>query len=144
MSQPPGNTAPSAGTDLGDGVIMTADMLRWKPAPRWWYWNRRKFRRRFLAGRPLPPQPDRPMGTIGVYSRRISRFSKLRVHYPDWVIRNDPPPSYDVHLARELLGRTCEIPDHDQRGLIMINAEYRHALIALIDELSRDTPEMLA
>jgi hypothetical protein len=120
------------GTDLGNGVIMTADMLRFKPEHRWWYWNRRKFRQRFLAGRPLPPQPDRPMRTLGIYSRRISRFSPLRLHYPDWVIRGDPPPPYDVDMALELLRRTGDVPD-DENGLLMMLREYRHALDSLVD-----------
>jgi hypothetical protein len=57
VRQPPHTGAVGAGTGLGDGVIMTIDMLRWKPEYRWWHWNQRKFRQRFLAGRLLPRSP---------------------------------------------------------------------------------------
>jgi hypothetical protein len=64
--------------------------------------RKRILRRRYLLGRPLP-QPGRPRRTICAYARRMSRFSRVKVHYPDWVIRGDPPPAYDLALASELL-----------------------------------------
>jgi len=68
--------------------------------------------------------------TIAVTAPRRSRFSRLRVVYPD----HAPQPAYDVALARELLGRTGEIP-HSKRGLVVVLTEYRHALHALAQQL---------
>jgi len=67
--------------------------------------------------------------TIAVTAPRRSRFSRLRVVYPD----HAPQPAYDVTLARELLGRTGEIP-HSKRGLVVVLTEYRHALHALAQQ----------
>lgn len=67
--------------------------------------------------------------TIAVTARDRSRFSRLKVHYPD----NPDHLQYDTALARELLARTAELPD-TKRGLIAVLTEYRHALQALTAE----------
>ena len=58
------------------------------------------LRRRYLLGRPLP-QPAGPRRTICASARRVSRFSRVRIRYPDWVLRGDPPPAYDLDMAAE-------------------------------------------
>lgn len=64
-----------------------------------------------------------PRRTIAVTARARSRFSRLRVRYPD----RAPHPRYDAALARELLADTGEIPD-TKRGLVAVLTEYRTAL----------------
>lgn len=60
---------------------------------------------------------------------RYGRLSRLKFTYPDQAQH----PSYDAALARELLTRTCELPA-SQRGLVLLLAEYRHALQALVTQ----------
>lgn len=90
----------------------------------------RLLRRRYLLGRPLP-QPARPRRTICATARRISRFSRVRIRYPDWVLRGDPPPAYDLVMAAELLAGSGEFPD-DRDALFILLTEYRYALEALV------------
>jgi hypothetical protein len=105
--------------------------------------RKRILRRRYLLGRPLP-QPGHPRRTICAYAKRMSRFSRVQIHYPDWVIKGDPPPVYDFALARELLERTDEFPD-DPSGMLIIMTEYRHALGALVRaERARTEPAVMS
>jgi len=81
--------------------------------------------------------PNDHRRTIEVTASRPSRFSRLRVVYPD----HAPHPAYDAVLARELLGRTGEFPD-SKRGLVALLTEYRHALHALALQLEcRERPD---
>jgi len=66
---------------------------------------------------------------IAVTARTRSRLSRLRTRNPDQAEH----PHYDAALARELLARTGELP-HSKRDLIIVLAEYRHALHALATE----------
>jgi hypothetical protein len=93
--------------------------------------RRRIFRRRYLLGRPLP-QPARPHPTIRTSAQRTSPFFRVRVRYPDWVIRGDAPPPYDLAMATELLAGSDEFPD-DPGDMFVLLTEYRYALEALVD-----------
>ena len=92
--------------------------------------RKRILRRRYLLGRPLP-QPGRPRRTICSCARRMSRFSRVKIRYPDWAVNGAPRPVYDYDLACELLERTGEFPD-DPSGLLILASEYRYALKALV------------
>jgi hypothetical protein len=70
---------------------------------------------------------NQPQRTIAVTANGKSRFSRLRVVYPQ---RASRPPRYDADLARELLTRTADLPA-SRRDLIAVLTEYRHALHAL-------------
>jgi hypothetical protein len=72
--------------------------------------------------------------TISV-ARRGTRFSRLKVEYPECVLNGTPRLQYDVDLARELLSRTAELSS-SKRGLLAVLTEYRHALAALAAEPS--------
>jgi hypothetical protein len=89
------------------------------------------LRRRYLLGRPLP-QPAGPRRTICASARRVSRFSRVHIRYPDWVLRAEPPPAYDLDMAAELLVHSGEFPD-DLGGMVILLTEYRYALAALVD-----------
>lgn len=65
----------------------------------------------------------KPRRTIAVTARTRSRFSRLRMRYPDHAQHR----RYDAALARELLATTGELPD-SKRGLLAVLAEYRTAL----------------
>ena len=105
--------------------------------------RKRILRRRYLLGRPLP-QPGHPRPTICAYAKRMSRFSRVQIHYPDWVVKGDPPPAYDYALARELLERTDELPD-DPDGMLILVTEYRYALGALVRaERDRAQPAVMS
>ena len=76
----------------------------------------------------LPEAGSDARRTISV-ARRRTRFSRLKVEYPERVV-NGPRLQYDVDLARELLSRTAELPS-SKRDLLAVLTEYRHALAAL-------------
>jgi hypothetical protein len=74
--------------------------------------------------------PDTTHGvsrTISVAARRVSRFSPLRVKFPEWMIKGTPRPQYDAELAWELLASTGEIPSSRRRMFLVLH-EYRYAL----------------
>jgi hypothetical protein len=82
----------------------------------------------------LPEAGNDARRTISV-ARRGTRFSRLKVEYPERVLNGPPRLQYDVALARELLSRTAERPSN-KRGLLAVLTEYRHALAALAAEPS--------
>jgi hypothetical protein len=84
---------------------------------------------RLAAARHLKlPEPARGVRrTISVAARRVSRFSPLRVEFPEWVIQGTPRPVYDADLAWELLSRTAEFP-RSRSGMLAVLHEYRYAL----------------
>lgn len=67
--------------------------------------------------------------TISV-ARARTRFSRLKVEYPDRDLHGPLRLQYDVDLARELLSRTAELPS-SKCGLLAVLTEYRRALAAL-------------
>jgi hypothetical protein len=99
----------------------------------------RLFKKRYLLGHPLP-QPAHPRRTICTSAMRMSRFYRVKIRYPDWVLTGTPPPIYDLDLARELLERTSELPD-DPGGMVILNSELRYALGALVRAASAGSPE---
>jgi hypothetical protein len=72
--------------------------------------------------------------TISV-ARRGTRFSRLKVEYPECVLDGPLRLQYDADLARELLSRTAELPS-SKCGLLAVLTEYRRALAALAAEPS--------
>jgi hypothetical protein len=80
----------------------------------------------------LPEAGNDARRTISV-ARRGTRFSRLKVEYPECVLNGPPCLQYDVALARELLARTAELPS-SKRDLMAVLTEYRHALAALAAE----------
>ena len=82
----------------------------------------------------LPEAGSGARRTISV-ARRGTRFSRLKVEYPECVLNGPPRLQYDVALARELLCRTAELPS-SKRGLLAVLTEYRRALVALAAEPS--------
>jgi hypothetical protein len=73
--------------------------------------------------------------TIAVVRSGRSRFSRLRVRYPDSPARGGGRPAYDAATARELLAKTGELPA-SRSDLVAVLTEYRHALFALAAEPS--------
>ena len=71
--------------------------------------------------------------TIAVLTRGRSRFSRLRVRYPDGRTCGGGRTAYDAATARELLASTGELPA-SRRDLVAVLTEYRHALFALAGE----------
>ncbi len=65
--------------------------------------------------------------TIVVTARIGSRFSRLRIRQP--TVAAEHP--YDVGLAAELLRNTGQLPEN-KRDLLVVLAEYRHALCDLV------------
>ena len=80
----------------------------------------------------LPEAGSDARRTISV-ARRGTRFSRLKVEYPERVLNGPLRLHYDLALARELLSRTAELPS-SKRGLLAVLTEYRHALAALAVE----------
>lgn len=87
-----------------------------------------------------------PARTVAVTARSRSRFARLRLRYPghrrsrlvrpaaQHASRGDYP-CYDADLSMELLRRTAELPD-SKRDLIALLAEYRHALCAVVNQVT--------
>lgn len=72
--------------------------------------------------------------TIAVLTSGRSRFSRLRVRYPDsTTCGGGSRTAYDAATARELLASTGELPA-SRRDLVAVLTEYRHALFALASE----------
>lgn len=88
----------------------------------------------------LPEAGDDARRTISVVRRR-TRFTRLKVEYPECVPNGPPRLHYDVSLARELLSRTAELPG-SKRGLLAVLTEYRHALAALAAEPGAIEPDL--
>jgi hypothetical protein len=85
------------------------------------------------AGQPALPEAGSDVRRTISVARRRTRFSRLKVEYPDRVLNGPLRFRYDVDLARELLSRTAELPS-SKRGLLAVLTEYRHALAALAAE----------
>jgi hypothetical protein len=89
----------------------------------------------------LPEAGNDARRTISV-ARRGTRFSRLKVEYPERDLSGPSRLQYDVALARELLSRTAELPS-SKRGLLAVLTEYRHALAALAAEPGARGPATL-
>lgn len=72
--------------------------------------------------------------TIAVTTRRNGRLSRLRIEYPQWMREPDRRPAYDLDLVRLLLTLTSELPG-SKRALLVLLAEYRHALLGLAAQI---------
>jgi hypothetical protein len=80
----------------------------------------------------LPEAGNDAKRTISV-ARRGTRFSRLKVKYPECALGRPLRLHYDVNLARELLSQTAELPSR-KRDLLALLTEYRRALAALAAE----------
>jgi hypothetical protein len=85
------------------------------------------------AQQSAPPEAGNDTRRTISVARRGTRFSRLKVEYPECGLNGPPRLRYDVALARELLSRTAELPSN-KRGLLAVLTEYRHALAALAAE----------
>lgn len=68
-------------------------------------------------------------------ARSYGRLSQLRLTYPE----QTGHLTYDADLARELLGRTSELPA-SRHALIVVLTEYRHAIADLVIASGTGTP----
>ena len=87
---------------------------------------------------------QQPARTVAVAARSRSRFSRLRLRYPDRqrprlvpfsgrYARAAEHPRYDAELSMELLRRTGELPG-SKRDLVALLTEYRLALHAVASQ----------
>jgi len=84
--------------------------------------------------------PDTPR-TIAVRCRQGGRWwPHLRIEYPQWRIDGADRPAYDAPMARQVLALTGELPA-SKRGLLVVLAEYRHALYTLAFAAERPASE---
>jgi hypothetical protein len=91
-----------------------------------------EIRRAAVEQSALPEAGNDARRTISV-ARRGTRFSRLKVEYPERILNGPSRLQYDVDLARELLSRTAELPS-SKCGLLAVLTEYRRALAALAVE----------